>query len=358
MINFTVGPVQSSEAVLEIGSRQVPYFRTPEFSAVMKDSERMMLGLAGAPEGSRAVFLTGSGTASMESVVMNVLNADDRAIVVDGGSFGHRFCELCGIHGIAFDRVVLEPGRALREDDLAAFDGDGAHTAFLVNLHETSTGVLYDLDLISAFCERNGLLLVVDAISAFLADPICMCKSGVDVMITGSQKALACPPGVSVVVMSPRALGRVDANPTKCMYLDLKSALKNGERGQTPFTPAVGTLLQINARLHEIEDAGGAEAEIARIAELAGDFRSKIDGLPFEIASERMSNAVTPLRPTTAKATDIFAVLKDEYGIWVCPNGGELAETLFRVGHIGALGKADNSTLVSALKHMRTRGII
>lgn len=96
----------------------------------------------------------------------------------------------------------------------------------------------------------------------------------------------------------------------KCMYLNLKSALKNGERGQTPFTPAVGTLRQINARLKEIEAAGGVESETKKIAELAQDFRNKIKGLPLEIVSETMSNAVTPLHPLNVSAYDVLRYSK------------------------------------------------
>ena len=142
------------------------------------------------------------------------------------------------------------------------------------------------------------------------------------------------------------------------MYLDLKSALKNGERGQTPFTPAVGILRQINARLKEIDVAGGVEAETKKIAELAQDFREKIKGLPFEIVSESMSNAVTPLHPLNVSAYDVFTKLKDEYGIWICPSGGEMKETIFRVGHIGALTKEDNTTLVNAFKDLQKRGLL
>ena len=142
------------------------------------------------------------------------------------------------------------------------------------------------------------------------------------------------------------------------MYFDLKDALKNGERGQTPFTPAVGILRQINTRLKEVDAEGGVTAENQRIAELATDFREKIKGLPFEIVSESMSNAVTPLHPTTAKAYDIFLTLKDEYGIWVCPNGGDMRDTIFRVGHIGALTKEDNTTLVNAFKDLQKRGLM
>ena len=181
---------------------------------------------------------------------------------------------------------------------------------------------------------------------------------GADIMITGSQKALACPPGIAVMALSPHALKRIDNTKCKCQYLDLKLALKNGERGQTPWTPAVGILRQINMRLKEIDASGGVEAEIARTAELANYFREQIKDLPFEIISESLSNAVTPLHPTTASAYDIFLKIKDEYGMWICPNGGSMKDTVFRVGHIGALTKADYDKLIAAFKDLQLRGII
>lgn len=357
MINFTVGPVQSEDCVREIGAQQVPYFRTPEFSKVMLENERLMKKFAKAKENARVAFITGSGTASMEATVMNLLDERDKAIVINGGSFGQRFKEICDIHNINHSQIKLETGKKLTKDMLEPFENKG-YTAFIVNVHETSTGVHYDMDLISDFCSRNGVFLIVDAISSFLADEFKMAEWGVDVMITGSQKALACPPGVSVIVLSSKAVNRLDSYNSGCMYLDLKSALKNGERGQTPFTPAVGTLLQINARLKSIDNAGGVEKETEKIAALAQDFRERIKDLPFEIVSESLSNAVTPLHPLNASAYEIFTILKDEYGIWVCPNGGALADEIFRVGHIGALTSKDNDALISALKNMEKRGLI
>lgn len=357
MLNFTVGPVMSSDAVRAIGAEQVPYFRTKEFSDVMIENEKMMLKFARAGEGSRVIFLTGSGTAAMEASVMNCLNKKDKVLVVNGGSFGHRFVQLLELHDVPYTEISLEHGKALKKEMLDQYDGKG-YTAFVVNLHETSTGVHYDIDMISDFCKKNGMFLLVDSISSFLADEFDMEKLGVDVMLTGSQKALACPPGVSIIVLSPKAIARIENNDPKCMYFDLKDALKNGERGQTPFTPAVGTLRQINTRLKEIDTEGGVIEENRKIAELAADFRKKIKGLPLEIVSESMSNAVTPLHPTTAKAYDIFLILKDEYGIWVCPNGGDMRDTIFRVGHIGALTKEDNTTLVNAFKDLQRRKII
>lgn len=357
MINFTVGPVQSSEEVCKIGAEQVPYFRTPEFSKIMLENEKLVLKFAKAPETSRVVFITGSGTASMEAAVMNTLSKNDKVIVVNGGSFGQRFVELLELHEIPFSEIKLDAGKALTAEMLSGYENKG-FTAFVVNVHETSTGVHYDINMISEFCKRNGLFLMVDAISSFLADELNVGNLEIDVMITGSQKALACPPGISIIVLSEKAMQRIEKIPTKCMYLDLKDALKNGERGQTPFTPAVGILRQINARLKEIELVGGVEKETKKIAELAEYFRKNIEGLPFEIVSESMSNAVTPLHPTTASAFEIFNVLKDEYNIWVCPNGGAMKDTVFRVGHIGALEKQDYDTLIDALKDMQKREII
>lgn len=357
MLNFTVGPVMSDDIVRNIGAEQVPYFRTPEFSSLMLENEKLMKEFAKAEDDARVVFITGSGTASMEAAVMNVFDKNDKVLVVNGGSFGHRFVELCQIHEIPYEEIKLEQGKALKKDQLDLFDSKG-FTGFLVNVHETSTGVHYDMNLISDFCKKHNIFLIVDAISSFLADDFNMAELGVQIMITGSQKALACPPGVSVMVVSHNAVERIENRDVKCMYLNLKSALKNGERGQTPFTPAVATLIQINARLREIEAAGGVESETKKIAELAQDFREKIKGLPFEIVSESMSNAVTPLHPLNVSAQDIFTILKDEYGIWICPNGGEMQETVFRVGHIGALTKDDNTTLVNAFEDLQKRGLL
>ena len=357
MLNFTVGPVMSSEAVRAIGAEQVPYFRTPEFSELMLENERLVIEFAKAGEGSRVVFITGSGTASMEATVMNVFTHSDKVLVVNGGSFGHRFVELCEIHNIPFTSINLNYGEALKAEHLKPYENQG-YTGFLVNVHETSTGVHYDIDMISQFCKRNGIFLVVDAISSFLADPLDMENLGVEVMITGSQKALACPPGISIITLSQRGVKRVLNNDPKCMYFNLRDALINGERGQTPFTPAVSILRQINMRLREIKAGGGVESEIERIGNIARDFREKIKGLPFEIVSESMSNAVTPLHPLTASAYDIFTTLKDEYGIWICPNGGDLKDKIFRVGHIGYILPEDNTTLVNAFKDLKNRNLI
>lgn len=355
MLNFTVGPVMCSDEVRTVGGEQVPYFRTPEFSAVMLENEKLMLKFAKAPEDSKVAFMTNSSTGSMEAVVMNCFTEADKVMVIDGGSFGHRFVELCEIYEVPHTVVKLNYGQKLTKDCLYQYDGEG-FTGLLVNIDETSTGVLYDSEMIGEFCKRNNVFYVCDCVSAFLADSFDMAHCGADVMITGSQKVLACPPGISIIVLAPRAVERVNNAKVKSMYFNLADVLKNMERGQTPFTPAVGILRQINTRLKEIEAAGGADAEVARVAAQATDFREKIRELPFEFVSESPANGVTSVHPLHADAYDIFVELKDNYGIWICPNGGDMKNTVFRVGHIGNLTHEDNTTLIDALKDMQKKG--
>lgn len=359
MINFTVGPVQSSEAVRAIGAEQVPYFRTAEFSGMMLENERLVKKFAKATDDSRAVFMTCSGSGGMETAIMNCLTKQDKALVINGGSFGERFVELLTLHEIPFTEIKLEHGKALRPEHLAPYEDEG-YTAFLLQKHETSTGVHFDIDLVSDFCKRNGCFLIVDTISTFLCDTFDMAALNAGVMITGSQKALACPPGIAIMVLAPSALKRIEHTKCCCQYLDLKLALKNQERGQTPWTPAVGVLRQINVRLKEIDAAGGAEAEIAKTAKLAQYFRGKLKEyrLPFEIISESLSNAVTPLHPTTQSAYKIFLKIKDEYAIWICPNGGDMKDSVFRVGHIGCLTEADYDKLIEAFLDLRDKKFI
>lgn len=356
MLNFTVGPVQVYENIRQMGAAQIPYFRTPEFSKIMKENEQLFLKALHAPPNARAIFMTGSGTCSMEAAVMNIFNINDKVMVINGGSFGERFSKICSIHGISHKNIYLETGETLKESHLRQYEHKG-YTGLLVNIHETSTGVLYNINLISDFCIRNNMILVIDAISSFIADPIDMEEIRADAIIVGSQKALALPPGLSVIALSERAIRRIYNNTPKSIYLNLQIALKNGERGQTPFTPAVGLLLQMNKRLKYIDEVG-IEYEIDKIRKLANDFRSKIKKLPFDIASKSMSNAMTPLFTKNVSAYKIFEILKTEYNIWVCPSGGNLMEELLRVGHIGDLTIEDNDILIAAFEDIKRRGII
>ncbi len=355
-LNFSVGPVLMEDEILKIGQEQIPYFRTNEFSKIMLENEELIKKLVRAENNARAVFLTASGTGAMEATVMNTLDRNDLVLVINGGSFGNRFSEICDIHDISHIDIKLKHGEILTEEHLNKYS-DKKITALLVNIHETSTGMLYDIDIINRFCKKMNCILIVDAISSFLADKLNMREKGIDVLITASQKALALPPGISIIILNQKAMNKMNNIKVKSMYFNINDYLKNGERGQTPFTPAVSILLQLNARLKSI-DLLGIENFEENTRMLAEDFRKKIVELPFEIVNLRPSNAVTAIKPIgKMKAHDIFEYLKNNYNIFICPNGGDLRDKIFRVGHIGNLSIEKNDILINALKDMHEKGM-
>ena len=184
----------------------------------------------------------------------------------------------------------------------------------------------------------------------------------VNAAITGSQKALSLPPSMSFTVLDTEAQKRCVDNKVKSMYFNYADYLRNGERGQTPFTPAVATLLQLNDKLKRIAQNGGVKYINGVIKQRAEYFRAKIKHLPFKMFTPEnaTSNCVTALLPSTSgvSAYRIFEIIKDEYGIWVCPNGGELAEKVFRVGHIGNITEKEIDLLIAAFDDLLKRKLI
>ncbi len=341
---FTPGPVKISDDILEIGAKQTPYFRNQAFSDVLLECADILTQITYAPENSNVIFLTASGTAAMEASVINLLGARDKALVVNGGGFGQRFADICHIHGIAHINHIVDrdPLHNITEQ---VFDRD--MTSLLINAHETSIGHLYDLNAVGKFCKTKGLLNVVDAIGAFITDDINMQTQHIDVLIASSQKGLALPPGLAFVILSPNAIQKIKDVPS--MYFNFKDYLKNGERGQTPFTPAVTIILQLHHRLKSILN-NGIENEIKKTKELAEYFRNSITHLPLKQYSDYSPNAMTALCPTDGRnAIDIVAALEQKYKVIVCPNGGDLKDRIFRVSHMGAIDKAYVDVLIHAL---------
>lgn len=354
MLNFTLGPVQVNQKISSIGGDQPSYFRTKEFSLIVKECEKLLKKTLNAPLENRAIFLTGSGTAAMEASIINTLSEKDNALIINGGTFGQRFVEICEIHKIKHSEVKLDFGKTLKKEDLYKFNGN-EYTCLIINSHETSSGTKYDMDMVSSYCKQYNLLLIIDAIGSAFADEFDINKYGADVVIVSSQKALACAPGLSMVVLSNKAIDRVNnVNPNN-LYFDFKIALDNANRGQTPFTPAITIIKQLHTRLQEI-DKNGYNSEVNKTKLLAEDFRKKIIGLPFKIVSNNPSNAVTALYSKSAKL--IFSYLQEKYNIFINPNGGEYANNIFRVGHLGNLTTKDNDALINAFLQMKKDGLI
>lgn len=334
-----------SEEILEVGAKQTPYFRNCEFSDVTFNCEKGLLQMVNAPEGSKVIFLTASGTAGMESVVMNLLNKDDNALVVHGGGFGGRFVKICDLHDVPHTDFKVQNTNLWDIDTLAPKE---EYTSLIVNAHETSVGHLYDLDAMGAYAKKNDLLYIVDAISMLVTDPVDMQSSNIDVVIASSQKGLALPPGLTMVILAPRALEKIQD--VKSLYFNFKDYLSNGERGQTPYTPAVTIMLQLEARINQINRRGGVEQSIKSAKAIAEYFRESIQGLPLKAYTEFMPNAMTTLTPTDGKsAMEIVDALEDGYKVMVCPNGGAERDIIFRVSHMGDMTRAYTDVLINAL---------
>lgn len=192
------------------------------------------------------------------------------------------------------------------------------------------------------------MLHIVDAISMFITDEVDMTRQNIDALIISSHKGLALPPGLSMVILAPAALGRIRSG--KSYYFNFKTYLEDGLRGQPPFTPAVNIVLQLHARLQQIV-AGSIEAEMEKARAAAEYFRSSIRGLPLRCFSRFMPNAMTALSPTDGrKAHAIVEALSARYDIAVAPNGGELRDHVFRVAHMGDMTRPYVDVLISALK--------
>lgn len=351
---FSVGPVEMEGYILKEGGKGLPYFRTKEYSEMMLEIEESLKRIIYTEEESKVIILTASGSGAMEAAVINIFDKKSKLLVVNGGSFGARFEKICKIHGIPHDVLYLEKGKTITREDLEKYKGIG-YDGLLINVHETSTGVLHNMKMVGEFCKEQKILLVADAISSFLADEYKMDEWGIDVSILSSQKALALPPGLSMLVVNKKAEKIIKNMKVKSLYFDLKDYLVNMKRGQTPFTPAVGLTIQLLVRLKRIEEVG-VDKERQKIEELAEDFRGKIKGLPFEIYSNNLSNAVTPIIPLTINAFELYEKLRYDYNISILPSGGDMRNKLVRVGHLGDLSKEDNQKLIEAIEKILNRG--
>lgn len=347
---FSLGPVEMFPYTLEVAKKQVPYFRTPEFSEIMLDSEKRMKRVMNAPQDSKVIFLTASGTAAMEATIINCFTKEDKLLIINGGIFGKRFVDICCAFSIPYESVDLKFGEVLTEHHLEKFENSG-FTALVVNIHETSTGQLYDKRMLSAFCERNNMYFIVDAISSFLADEYDVEKYHIDATILSSQKGLSIGPGMSFVVLSDRLYNQkvVNINPPT-LYFDFKDYVKNQLRGQTPYTPAVRVALELNDMLVHLEEQG-MENRLNYVKEVVDDFRIKLrDVDDISIPDYPISYASTPLLFDKLNGDEVYSIMKNKYGVCLTPCGGDLKGKMVRVGHIGNHTLEENDLLILTLK--------
>ena len=349
MKHFIVGPVEMYQETKDVYQQGITYFRTDEYSKITNDCLKRLNCLIGNDVENSLIYLAASGTAAMEAVVENCVSNNDKALVINGGTFGKRFCDLLKYHNIDFDSVNLAWNETLTKEHLKPYANE-KYTVMFVNLHETSTGQLYDIQMLSEFCQKKDMLLIVDAISTFLADDFDMKKYGIDATIISSQKGLCLSPGMSMVSFSERMLEKVkNNNQVSSWYFDFKDYLRNIERGQTPYTPAVCIMYELKAMLDLIEKKGGKKAWLEIIKEKTKYFRKKAQDLGFKIPNYPLSDMLTPLVFEDVDAYEVIQVLKNKYRIFVNPCGGDLAHMLMRISHIGNTNLKDIDELLDKM---------
>jgi aspartate aminotransferase-like enzyme len=347
------------EAVCQVASRRsLPYFRAEPFAEVVKRTSADMAYIF--QTASAPLPVTASGTGLMEMAVINLLDPGARAVVFNGGTFGHRWVEICETYGVNVSEFRTAPGRS---PDLNSFEemlmSTGVDAVF-INMHETSTGYLYDIEQIGSIVRRRGCLFIVDAISAIAADTFCMDEWSVDCALVGSQKALGVMPGLGYIAFSDRAVERSSRVQRGRYYFDARTYARNLTRGMTPFTPAMVALLQVEERCRQIREMG-LDAWIGRQADLAGAFRRRLLKYPeFSMFPERLSNAMSAVTlPADITNTQIVGYMRDKYDWWFAPNGNDQNHYL-RVSHMGDFTPEIMDLvavrMTEAVEHIRTKG--
>lgn len=339
-------PGNIEEDILQIAAQQIPYMRTAWFSALMKENEQLLLNMIGCKNG-RVLFFTASGTGAMDAVVENYVAAQGKAFIIDGGTFGHRWMELCEYHGVENEAMTVPFAKDIDYNLLEQQVAESKAKVFLCQHHETSSGQIFDLKRISDICQRYALSLVVDVISSFLADELNMDELHIDVAINSTQKGLNLPPGAALVFLSEEAARKEFLH--RNFYFDFQENLKNMERGQTPYSPATTLFMQINERMKR-NTAVGLDNIIAATRRKALYFRQICEKYGWEIPAEKPSNAITGFY--VHRNGEILFTELQKKGIYIMPSG---RPHFFRVSHMGIQDEEELDILAAAIREIETR---
>ena len=333
------GPTALPPSVRTAGARQMINHRGPEFAAMLRrilDGIKPFFGTT-----SDVAMLTAAGSGGLEAAIVNTLSPGDRVLGVSIGSFGDRFAKIAGIYGADVTKLDAEWGYAAAADEIRErLRGMRDATAVLLTHNETSTGVMNPIPELAAAIrdETPGALILVDSVSGLGAVPFEMDAWGVDVVITGSQKAWMAAPGLSMIAASPRAWAAMEHARMPRFYLDLRAHRAAAADGETPFTPAIAVVFQVDEGLRLMHDEG-AEAIFARHEACAAASRAGLAALGFELFADERHYSRTVTAATVPEGLDWKAFnhkLRDR-GLVLAGGQGKLKGRIFRLGHLGSV---------------------
>src|ERR671936_323035 len=346
---LTPGPTPVPPEVLAAISQPIVHHRSPDFRPIY---ERCLALLREVFRTEREVLLFGSaGTGGMESALAKLCSPGERVLVVTAGNFGERWRGIASAYGADVAALEYAWGEIPLADDVAGrLDELGGAKAVLLTHSETSTGVVCDLQAIAAAVSERGALSVVDAVSSLGAVPVETDAWGLDVVVTGSQKALMTPPGLAMVSVSEPAWGARGASPR--FYFDWERTRKAQASLDAPFTPPVSLVAGLDVALGLLLDAG-LEAVFDRHVGLGRACRdgAKAMGLDLFSPDDDSSAVVTAIKaPDGIDSAEIVAAMRDRFGITIAGGQGELKGRIFRIGHIGWVDVFDITTALAALE--------
>ena len=326
------------------------HHRSPEFNEIFS---RVNDNLKYLFQTSQPVLtLTCSGTGGMEATFVNLFSPGATVIAVNGGKFGERWVKMPRTFGLNAIEVKVEWGKAPTagqiQDTLTR--NPDAKAVYLTH-SETSTGTATDVRLLAKVIkDHSSALICVDGITAIGAHEMQFDEWGIDVCVTGSQKGLMIPPGLSFVALSKRAVAAMETSTTPRFYFDLRKALKTYEKNDTPWTPAVSLIVGVDAALQMIR-AEGIENVWKRHERLANGVRAGVCAIGMRLFSDPPSFAVTPVWvPDGVEWKSFNKILKSKYGMTVAGGQDDFAGRIFRISHLGYYDEMDIVSIVAALE--------
>ncbi len=348
---MTPGPTPAPPQVLAAMAEPVIHHRARDYRQLF---ETLLGRLAEVFRTEQEVLLyTSSGTGGMESAVANLCSPGDWTLVVSAGYFGERFGALAKAYGADVEEIRYEWGESPSADDLASRLSElGGAAVVLLTQSETSTGVVADVQALAAAAKEAGALVVVDAISSLGAIPLETDAWGIDVAVSGSQKALMTPPGLAVVSVSEDAWKRAENTPLPRFYFDWAPVRKAQERFDAAFTPAVSLVAGLNVALGLILEEG-LEAAFDRHVRLGRACRAGIKAMGLELFSpdeDRSAVVTAVLAPDGIDSGELVASIRDRFGITLAPGQGPLRGRIFRIGHIGYYDIFDITTALAGVE--------
>jgi len=345
---FTPGPTPVPPEVLAATAEPIIHHRGPDFRVVY---ERTLARLKEVFRTENEVLLfAASGTGTMESAIANLCSPGDRVCVVTAGAFGERWAAIAAALGCEVDRLAYEWGESPSADDLASRLGEREARVVLTTHSETSTGVVADVRGLAASAREGGAVFVVDAVSSLGAVPLETDEWDVDVVVSGSQKALMSPPGLALVSVSQRAWDTRGTLPR--FYFDWEQTRRAQEIFDAAFTPAVSLVRGLDVALELLLEQG-LENAFERHVRLGRACREGIKAMGLELFSPDDDSAavVTAIRaPEGIDAGALLLLLRDRHGVTLAPGQGPLKGKVFRIGHIGYFDVFDIATALAAVE--------